>query len=362
MNKNKYNIEEVFKSELEDFEIDLPQNLWSNISNNLTPSATAGKVGLIGSKLFALASIATVSAIIGAVVLYSVSFNTKTESDATPTIERSKENQQSTPLIKQEDPFVSSELQEIVETTKVNPVLETVTNEHKTNEKQFSNNNTSKDAKGTPTSITKIEKESQSNSTEKPSENVTSPEKPSSNIEILELKPTEIVATIAASPVGGHAPLTVAFSHNNENVSTNWDFKDGEKSKEKEVRHTFEKQGEYEVELTITSEFGKTTKSTKTITVLSTSKIESIPNIFTPNDDNINDFFIVKHENIAQFNLYIYTQKGALIFETNDIEKGWNGDTKNEEKAESGDYIFLLKAKGIDGKIFEEKGIIKLAR
>ncbi len=62
-----------------------------------------------------------------------------------------------------------------------------------------------------------------------------------------------------------------------------------------------------------------------------------IPNVFTPNEDGINDIFKIKgieHENWA---LSIYSRWGNLIFHTSDYQNNWNG-----ENADSGVYYYVL--------------------
>lgn len=360
MDKNKYNIEEVFKSELEDFEMEVPQNLWSNVSNGIASSSAVGKAGLFGGKLLTIATISSTLAVFGGILLFSNSENPNSEnlSQHTKAETEIKERR----LINN-NTITSNTAKELqTEEVTIDPIIEKVKQEKKTVSRHYIINNIEKDKEETSTTEYKSENKNLVTAPEKATISTTPTTPLSKKIEIIEIKPTEITASISASPIGGYAPLTVNFSHDNDIVSTNWDFKDGNRSQQKNISHTFEKQGVYNVELTITNELGKSSTTTKAITILSKSSISKIPNIFTPNNDNINDFFIVKYENIESFNLYIYSKKGELVYETDDIDRGWNGNTQYEEEAKAGDYIYIIKANGIDGKTFEEKGVIKLAR
>lgn len=51
-----------------------------------------------------------------------------------------------------------------------------------------------------------------------------------------------------------------------------------------------------------------------------------IPNVFTPNEDNINDYFFIKGIEDEIWKLEIYNRWGNLIFETNHYLNDWNGD------------------------------------
>ncbi len=50
-----------------------------------------------------------------------------------------------------------------------------------------------------------------------------------------------------------------------------------------------------------------------------------VPNTFTPNGDGHNDQFLTVGVNITKFRLQIFNRWGQLIFETTDINNGWDG-------------------------------------
>ncbi len=54
------------------------------------------------------------------------------------------------------------------------------------------------------------------------------------------------------------------------------------------------------------------------------------PNAFTPNGDGKNEIFTAYGEEITYFNLKIFNRWGTMIFETRDMEHGWDGKYKNE--------------------------------
>jgi len=68
-----------------------------------------------------------------------------------------------------------------------------------------------------------------------------------------------------------------------------------------------------------------------------------IPNAFTPNGDGLNDIFRVVglYRNIS-FMMYIYNRWGQLVFQSDDIDQGWDGTVKNQ-LAESDTYIWILQ-------------------
>lgn len=49
------------------------------------------------------------------------------------------------------------------------------------------------------------------------------------------------------------------------------------------------------------------------------------PNTFTPNSDGLNEFFAPVGEGIVDANLKIFTRWGEMVYETDDLSKGWDG-------------------------------------
>lgn len=72
-----------------------------------------------------------------------------------------------------------------------------------------------------------------------------------------------------------------------------------------------------------------------------------IPNTFTPNGDGVNDGFFAKGVGITKFNIQIYDRWGHLLFETNDIETAWDGNTKGSTDAVKQD-VYVWKAEVVD--------------
>jgi gliding motility-associated-like protein len=67
----------------------------------------------------------------------------------------------------------------------------------------------------------------------------------------------------------------------------------------------------------------------------------SAPNVFTPNNDEVNDYFeLSTPSDIKQFNLFIYNRWGKLVFKTNELTDFWDGQTLNKEPAVAGVYYW----------------------
>jgi gliding motility-associated-like protein len=88
-----------------------------------------------------------------------------------------------------------------------------------------------------------------------------------------------------------------------------------------------------------------------------------IPTAFSPNEDGINDIFTAKGRYFVQFNLEIYDRWGNVIFESQDLNTGWNG-TANDgvTPASAGNYGFKIYGLDTAGNKFEKIGSVKLVK
>jgi gliding motility-associated-like protein len=86
-----------------------------------------------------------------------------------------------------------------------------------------------------------------------------------------------------------------------------------------------------------------------------------IPNIFTPNEDGNNDVLYVRGEGISSFTLMIYNRWGQKVFETSDLNQGWNGEFHGK-KVDQGVFVYTLNVVFIDGTEKKGKGNITVTR
>lgn len=87
-----------------------------------------------------------------------------------------------------------------------------------------------------------------------------------------------------------------------------------------------------------------------------------LPNAFSPNADNKNDYFRPRNNCITAIDFRIYNRWGNLVFETTDVNtKGWNGSTPEGKDANEGVYAYEIKAT-VNGKELVQKGTVTLMR
>jgi gliding motility-associated-like protein len=87
-----------------------------------------------------------------------------------------------------------------------------------------------------------------------------------------------------------------------------------------------------------------------------------VPNVFTPNNDGINDLFLPNLPDGTQGSMTIYNRWGKTIYE-GDLLKGWNGkNNQGVDQAES-TYYYIIRPVGSNVGMWESKtGFVELLR
>lgn len=85
-------------------------------------------------------------------------------------------------------------------------------------------------------------------------------------------------------------------------------------------------------------------------------------NAFSPNDDGVNDRFrFITAGDDGLVSMEIYNRWGKMIFNTNDIDAGWDGTDGNGHPQELGSYIYVIYT-SCDGKEQRLSGSVTLLR
>jgi gliding motility-associated-like protein len=86
-----------------------------------------------------------------------------------------------------------------------------------------------------------------------------------------------------------------------------------------------------------------------------------VPNTFTPNGDGKNDILFVRGNEIEELYFAVYNRWGQMVFETNTITKGWDGNYNNM-KTDPAVFAWYIRAKCYNGSAIEKKGNVTLIR
>jgi gliding motility-associated-like protein len=171
-----------------------------------------------------------------------------------------------------------------------------------------------------------------------------------------------VKAEFTAEPTEGESPLEVIFTDKSvRGFHYTWKFGDDSISVQPDPgTHTYYIPGVYYAVLTIESELTCTDTDSIRITVDPSSL--QIPNVFTPNDDGINDFFMPEKKSLKYVNLQIFAKSGHRVYsyegegEALRDWQGWDGKINNSERlAIPGTYYYVMRAIGYDDVEYKGK-------
>ncbi|MBL0329499.1 MAG: gliding motility-associated C-terminal domain-containing protein [Bacteroidetes bacterium] len=88
----------------------------------------------------------------------------------------------------------------------------------------------------------------------------------------------------------------------------------------------------------------------------------TIPNIFSPNSDNQNDYIDLSNLNLVEEIVDIYNRWGTKVFQSSFNITKWDGkDLKGNDCAE-GVYYYVFHYSEFINKTIDKKGFIQLVR
>ena len=155
----------------------------------------------------------------------------------------------------------------------------------------------------------------------------------------------------------------IDLSIDNNIISWSWDFGDGNNSNQQNPTNQYLQPGVYFVTLEVVDIFGCSDVITKELRVLQ-DYYSYTPNIFTPNNDGMNDTFSPSLMNIdyESYSLTIFDRWGNELFKTNKYEEGWDGKQINGEMLPSDIYSYKVVYKTNMGIEKKELGKIIMAK
>ncbi|WP_222166037.1 gliding motility-associated C-terminal domain-containing protein [Edaphocola aurantiacus] len=168
-------------------------------------------------------------------------------------------------------------------------------------------------------------------------------------------------ALFTFSPTVGEPNEPFTFTNMSRGATSYlWNFGDGRSSTETNPVFEYRRSGTYEVCLTATNEFNCSDKICKELTA-SIYPIVDLPTAFSPNGDGNNDILRIRGYGIEKVNLQIFNRWGEKVFETSELDKGWDGKYKGVLQ-EMDTYGYLLTADFFDGSTTKKQGNVTLMR
>jgi gliding motility-associated-like protein len=101
---------------------------------------------------------------------------------------------------------------------------------------------------------------------------------------------------------------------------------------------------------------------TVTITVTHDLRL-LVPSAFSPNGDGQNDVFRARSKGVAYARMQVFNRLGNLVYDSQDITKGWDGTYKGERQP-FGAYVYVIQYAfyGDEQHVLMQKGTVTLVR
>jgi gliding motility-associated-like protein len=151
-------------------------------------------------------------------------------------------------------------------------------------------------------------------------------------------------AGISASIISGDAPLDVDFTNTSSDYNSSlWFISGSQISGSTDYSHTFSNFGDFNVMLVVSNGLCNDT-ATVSISVFDNSTIV-IPNVITPNGDNVNDVFKIEATNVETLDVKIFNRWGQKVYEWEGIQGSWAAKNFSGADVPEGTYFYILTYK-----------------
>jgi gliding motility-associated-like protein len=98
--------------------------------------------------------------------------------------------------------------------------------------------------------------------------------------------------------------------------------------------------GMYTIELSVYEDTTGTTFTNSVVVPI--NDIIRVPNVFTPNNDNVNDLFVVRANGIDVIDITIFSRTGTQVFTSKSPIIVWDGHNGSGSKVSPGVYYYVL--------------------
>ncbi|MFN4123092.1 MAG: gliding motility-associated C-terminal domain-containing protein [Flavobacteriales bacterium] len=175
--------------------------------------------------------------------------------------------------------------------------------------------------------------------------------------------PIETILT-ADLPDEIEAPFNLeAFNESVNAASCQW-FLNGEPIQDvngNALSLLLEQTGDYVLKLVCQNDKECTDQDSITFTIIDKTVVLEIPNVFTPNGDNVNDLFTFNAQGIKQLAGRIFNRWGKIVYEWEGLQAYWDGKI-NDKEAPAGAYFYVVDTTDIFDVNKQIKGTVTLVR
>ena len=156
---------------------------------------------------------------------------------------------------------------------------------------------------------------------------------------------------------------TVVLAHVPQNPDTihyqyQWFLEDGATADTRVFVHSFAAEGQYRAVLIVLYPAGCADTSVSWVEVMD---VLDCPNVFSPNNDGINDYFIISSNGVTIYNLQVFSRAGVRVFQAEAPTIIWDGRNQSGQEMLPGTYFYVIKP--VQGSSrFKKTGFVELYR
>lgn len=180
----------------------------------------------------------------------------------------------------------------------------------------------------------------------------------------IKINPLPVSQFIAQPEIASILQPDISFVDSSiDGVTWEWDFGDSlGNSTFQNVFYSYKDTGVFHVRLLVMNNFGCYDTSYGDVYIEPFYSLY-FPNAFTPNGDNVNDYFSPYGEGVLDLELLIFDRWGNLIYHSSGVMPHWDGSVKNKDELSSeGVYTFLAKVTDYRHRKKEIRGSVTLIR
>lgn len=172
-------------------------------------------------------------------------------------------------------------------------------------------------------------------------------------------------ASANADVTTGNPGLVVNFDNFSTDATTyNWDFGNGASANVSNLNSqtaAYSAVGSYLMILTASNGLCSDTAVIQIDILPYPTPEVFVPNVFTPNNDGVNDYFKISTLNASELEVIILNRWGNVVHEITTLDGVWDGDV-NGKQADDGVYFFKYHVTGLNGEQVVGHGNITLLR
>lgn len=190
--------------------------------------------------------------------------------------------------------------------------------------------------------------------------------------QIIEVYPNAQAAfTVTPNEISIPSQPVYFLNLSSNSTSYFWDFGDDNTSTENSPIHYYTEEGAYSITLIANNQYNcPDTMTLYDAVYAKKGGLIDFPNAFTPDPNGgnggsynpnsyDNDVFFPMNSGVIEYQLQIYNKWGELLYESKDVNKGWDGYYRGQ-LCKQDVYVWKVVARFVDGQMFEKAGDVTL--